>query len=140
MHRWCACPKVMQPCDDELELEEPFRKPLQAIRKQLEEAERLWTIGDSELPLSYGLPLAPVFPAPAPDKVEIYDWGASSVPRPRVVYTDGWVRDRAQGEGGAPLWMGGGGAPPRRPPAEGPVRCPARSSPDGQPCGAVRLP
>ena len=33
-HRWCACPEVMRPREEELELEEPFRKPLQAIRKR----------------------------------------------------------------------------------------------------------
>ncbi|CAK0837890.1 unnamed protein product, partial [Prorocentrum cordatum] len=37
MHGWCACPEVMQPRDEELELEEPFRKPIVTMHEQMAE-------------------------------------------------------------------------------------------------------
>ena len=46
------------------------------------EAEAQWTIGVSALPLSHGLPLAPVAPPPKPDQLEVFEWGATSVPWP----------------------------------------------------------
>ncbi|CAK0876423.1 unnamed protein product, partial [Prorocentrum cordatum] len=70
MHRQRERPATMQPRDEELELEEPLHKPLQTVRRQLEEAERLWTTGDSELPPAHGLPLAPTSPAAAPDQAQ----------------------------------------------------------------------
>ncbi|CAK0805455.1 unnamed protein product, partial [Prorocentrum cordatum] len=89
MHRWCVCPALMVPRDDELEHEEPFHKPIVAMRHQLEDAEQKWTIGDSELPLAYGLPLLPAMPPPAPSDNVVIEWSATQVGRPSVVYTDG---------------------------------------------------
>ncbi|CAK0811969.1 unnamed protein product, partial [Prorocentrum cordatum] len=89
MHRWCACHEVMRPRDEELEQEEPFRKPIAAMHTQMAEAEQKWTIGDSELPLAYGLPLLPALPPPAPAASVTFEWGAAQVAWPAVVYTDG---------------------------------------------------
>eukprot|EP00959_Pyramimonas_sp_CCMP1952_P270719 5659467-Pyramimonas_sp.AAC.1 len=59
------------------------------MRRQLEEAEQKWTIGDSELPLSHGLPLLPAMPPPAPSDNVVLEWGATQEGWPSVVYTDG---------------------------------------------------
>ncbi|CAK0891681.1 unnamed protein product [Prorocentrum cordatum] len=89
MHRWCACPALVAPRGDELKHEEPLRKPIAAMRHQLEEAEQKWTIGDSELTLAYGLPLMPALPPPAPSDNVVIEWGATQEEWPSVVYTDG---------------------------------------------------
>ncbi|CAK0828526.1 unnamed protein product [Prorocentrum cordatum] len=88
MHRRCAHPVLMAPQGEELEQEEPFRKPIAGMRRQLEEAEQKWTIGDRELPLSHGLPLLPATPPPAPSDNVVLEWGAAQEGWPSVVYTD----------------------------------------------------
>ena len=80
MHRWCTCPEVMVPRDEELEQEEPFRKPMEAVHKQMQEAEQRWTVGDSSLPLSYGLPLRPTLPPTAAAGPTVLSWGAERAP------------------------------------------------------------
>ncbi|CAK0889380.1 unnamed protein product, partial [Prorocentrum cordatum] len=89
MHRWCVCPALVVPQGEELEHEEPFRKPIAGMRHQLEEAEQKWTSGDSELPLSYGLPLLSAMPPPVPSDNVVFEWGAAQEGWPSVVYTDG---------------------------------------------------
>ncbi|CAK0838396.1 unnamed protein product [Prorocentrum cordatum] len=74
--------------------QEPFRKPIVAMRHQLGEAEQKWTIGDSELPLAHGLPLLPAMPPPAPS-------GATQEGWPSVVYTDGAGRASRVPEAGS---------------------------------------
>ena len=78
MHRWCKCPEVMLPRDEELEQEEAFRKPLVAINRQMQEAEQRWTVGDSSLPLSYGLPLKPPLPPTAAAGHTVLNWGGAA--------------------------------------------------------------
>ena len=65
-HRWCPCPALMVPRGEEEEMEEPFAKNILAARAKLDEMHSTWTVGDSVLPMAYGLPLAPPALPPPP--------------------------------------------------------------------------